>query len=207
MRSPAFAWLSACSFTFLDVNIGYPGSTGDSFIWKSTDLHAALAAAPGNDGWRAFVPPNCFLVGDGAYSLTTTMMTPYSINQLNSPQRWHYNWVQSRARRCVEQAFGILKKMWKLLGMTSEHDKEQKIRDTFCCCIFHNLIIRYRKSNAIDPVLARELALYYRDLLQRVDLRLALEPAQRTPGRTLATLGGADRREEVVQQVQAVPRV
>lgn len=203
----AFDLIFLCSFQFLDVNIGYPGSTGDSSIWASTDLCAELRANPQADGFRAFVPPHCFLVGDGAYTLTSTMMTPFSITQLTTAARWHYNWVQSRARRCVEQAFGILKKMWKLLDMFTEHSKKQKIADTLCCVIMHNLIIRYRKSIAIDPAVARDLDAYYDRVLQHVNLILAMEPQQRQVHVPIAIVAGVDRRLEVIQQVQAVPRV
>jgi DDE superfamily endonuclease len=185
---------------FLDVNIGFPGSCGDSTIWQSTDVAKMLASRPDDDGWRGFMPPHCFIVGDGAYPLVETMMTPYQRSSLSSFIRFKYNFVQSRARRCVEQTFGILKKVWRLLDMLTEHSKEQKITDTHCCCILHNLILRYRSDVNTPIAVKADLDAVYCRLLEEVNLEILLRP-DREGHQNMRVVSGSARREEVARQI------
>ena len=41
---------------------------------------------------------------------------------------------------CVEQTFGIMKKMWIVMTVPTESSKESKVRDVWACCILHNLM-------------------------------------------------------------------
>jgi hypothetical protein len=48
-----------------------------------------------------------FVVGDQAYALGRQLLTPYANPQ--APEHFTFNTVQSFARRCVEQCFGVMK--------------------------------------------------------------------------------------------------
>ncbi len=102
-------------FLFLDVNVGTPGACGDSPIWQNTAACKAIEAPAGADGWHGFLPPRGFIVVDSAYKLTPFQITPFKRSQLGDRQKAVFNFYQSKARRCVEQAFGLLKVQYAIL--------------------------------------------------------------------------------------------
>ncbi len=134
------------------------------------------------------------------------MMTPFQRNQLTTYEKQKYNYIQSRARRCVEQFFGIWKKMFRILTTTTEHNRAQKVADTHCCALLHNLLLRYRVDVSVDPLVRADMDQYYARLLAEVNLELALAPPERADNANLGAVQvlGTQRRIEVMQQVQGV---
>ena len=61
-----------------------------------------------------------FFIGDDAFALRTTMMNPYSHRTLDKEDRI-FNYRLSRARRVVENAFGILTNRFRILLTTMNH--------------------------------------------------------------------------------------
>ncbi|XP_060862988.1 uncharacterized protein LOC132939691 [Metopolophium dirhodum] len=59
------------------------------------------------------------LIGDEAYPLKPYLMRPFPSRVLN-PAREYFNERLSRARKCIECAFGILRAKWRLLGKDIE---------------------------------------------------------------------------------------
>lgn len=99
-----------CRFIYVDV--GSNGSCSDAGIFLQTDLRASLLNGtlglpqpeplPGGDA-----PVPYFFVGDDAFPLSSWMMKPYPHRGLTHEKRI-FNYRVSRARRVVENAFGIL---------------------------------------------------------------------------------------------------
>ena len=54
-------------------------------------------------------PNNSYLVGDAAYGLSTTMMTPFKDNGSLTRAQKKYNFAQASSRNVIERAFGIWK--------------------------------------------------------------------------------------------------
>ena len=99
-------------YKFIYVSVGANGATCDAQVFFYSDLYRALSrnacglpppeSLPGEDR-----PIPYFFVGDDAFALKTWLMKPFPFRGLNRPQRM-FNYRLSRARRVVENAFGIL---------------------------------------------------------------------------------------------------
>jgi len=90
-------------------SVGSPGSQGDSVVFRSTQLFAELRAPPAADGYRGFLPPQCFLVGDQAYPLYEFLMVPASEDEQGyNAALAHCSRRLRNARRVVERVFGCV---------------------------------------------------------------------------------------------------
>jgi hypothetical protein len=99
-------------YRFIWVEVGANGASSDAQIFNSCELKEAIL-----DDSIDFPAPEhivegdqnlpYFLIGDDAFALRTWMMKPYSVRGLSREQRI-FNYRLSRARRVVENAFGIL---------------------------------------------------------------------------------------------------
>ena len=132
-----------CKFTAIDV--GAYGRQRDGGILRELCLGRCL------ENGRIEIPPPKLLpstnivlpyiiLGDEAYPLTSYLMRPFPRQDLNEPNKI-FNYRLSRARRCIECAFGILLAEWRIL--TAEIDVsvlncEQMIKTA---CLLHNIII------------------------------------------------------------------
>ena len=84
-------------------------------------------------------PMPYFLVGNDAFALKTWLMKPYSRRGLDLVERT-FNYRLSRARRVVENAFGLLVQVWCCLLKTQELQPTKVSIVTLTCCVLHNLL-------------------------------------------------------------------
>lgn len=77
-------------------------------------------------------------IGDEAYPLMRNLLTPYSRRQLNL-EKEYFNMRLSRARHCVECAFGILNAKWRWKPIECLPETADKIIK--CICVLHNTVI------------------------------------------------------------------
>jgi hypothetical protein len=145
------------NYKFLWVDVGIPGSNSDAGIFNASTLKQALesdtlgvpapAPLPGDDK-----PTPYFLVGDDAFALKTWMMKPHAQRNLTHDQRI-FNYRLSRARRIVENTFGILVHRFQVLLTTIQLPPENATRVVMACVTLHNLMrTRYPKlqNQALD---------------------------------------------------------
>ena len=107
------------NYKFRYVNIGAQGRIGDAGVFNSCSLSKALERndlhfpdaepLPGSD---LIVP--YMLLADDAFPLKTYIMKPYSRRGMKHTERI-FNYRLSRARRVVENAFGILSSKFRVL--------------------------------------------------------------------------------------------
>ena len=85
------------------------------------------------------VPVPYVFIADEAYPLKVNLMRPYPARNLNEQQEY-FNKRLSRARKCVECAFGILYAKWRILGKPIETNIEHACLIIKTTCILHNVI-------------------------------------------------------------------
>lgn len=78
-------------------------------------------------------------VADDAFPLKTYLMKPHRSRDL-SKEEHIYNYRLSRARRVVENAFGILAARFLVLSNTMLLDPKNAKKVTLACCILHNVL-------------------------------------------------------------------
>ncbi|XP_071581623.1 uncharacterized protein [Temnothorax nylanderi] len=136
--------LVSATYKFLIVDIGAQGRHSDGGIFK----HSAMGQRfynnvmdlpdPSSISARHTVP--YVIVSDEAFQLTSFNMRPYPSKNLTILQRI-YNYRLSRARRVVENAFGILASRWRIFQKPLNNTLETVdsiIKATIC---LHNLLM------------------------------------------------------------------
>ena len=131
-------------YKFLWVHIGAPGSQSDAHIWNECSLKQALE--DGTLGMPEAEPlPNdtedmpYFIIGDNAFALRQWMMKPFAAKPLSYKERI-FNYRLSRARRCVENAFGILANRFGCLLRAMRPVPETTESCVMACVCLHNML-------------------------------------------------------------------
>ena len=138
--------LAVCDaqYRFLFCDIGSQGRCSDAGVFAESELNVALQQnllnipeeqeLPGTDIKFPF-----FLVADEAFPLREYLMKPYPQRKLSKEKRI-CNYRISRARRCVENAFGIMANRFRVLlnPICLKPDKVDGI--VLACCALHNML-------------------------------------------------------------------
>jgi hypothetical protein len=146
-------------YKFMYVSVGANGSTSDCAVFNDSDLKQVL-----EDGDAGMPPPEplpaddrpmpYFLIGDDAFALKTWMMKPFSTRRLTVQERI-FNYRLSRARRIVENAFGILANRFRVILSTIHMEPERVTGLVMACVCLHNLM-RIRHPGALHEPVDRE---------------------------------------------------
>lgn len=146
-------------YKFLWVHTGGKGSQSDCEIFNQTMLPSLTrdrmglpppAPLPYDDR-----PTPYFFVGDDAFPLRRYMMKPYSHRFLTHDERI-FNYRTSRARRVVENGFGILAGRWRVLHTSMQVQPHIARKVTKASVVLHN-ILRDRNPRIPAAVLDREV--------------------------------------------------
>ncbi|XP_071580664.1 uncharacterized protein [Temnothorax nylanderi] len=136
-------------FTFVD--IGAYGRRSDGGIFRDSLIGQKFINKEMNlPEWEPLsfegVDMPYVLIGDEAFPLSEYLMRPYPGKSLNE-DRIIYNYRLSRARRIIENTFGILSSQWRILRrhIDCKMDKTTKLIQALVC--LHNwLRINYEDS-------------------------------------------------------------
>lgn len=146
------------NYKFIYANVGAQGRVSDAGLFAHSDLRKAMDQSLLNvpppeplPNSSAVVP--YMFVGDEAYPLRTDLMKPYPFRQMDHDQRI-FNYRLSRARRVVENAFGILANRLRVFRSTICLEPEKVTKITMASLCIHNYLRECRSEAYMPPAFA-----------------------------------------------------
>ena len=136
--------IADAQYCFSVIDVGCPGRVSDGGVLKNSVIYEKLE----NDSFG--VPEDEFLpgtnimspyvmVGDEAFPLKRYMMRPYPGKQTDF-QKSAFNYRLSRARRIVENTFGILSSRWRVFRRPIIANPENVVHFIKAACVLHNFL-------------------------------------------------------------------
>ena len=138
-------------------DVGTPGATSDAAVFNNSDLKDAVESEdldlPEPEPLQGDNEDiSYFFIADDAFALKTWLMKPFAKRNLTREERI-FNYRLSRARRVVENAFGILANRFQVF-LTTMRQQSHTVRTICLACIcLHNLMrLRYPRlqNEALD---------------------------------------------------------
>ncbi|KAM4052977.1 putative nuclease HARBI1 isoform 2-T2 [Anomaloglossus baeobatrachus] len=139
------------NYEFITVDVGMNGRVSDGGLLEHTVFGQRLARS------ELPLPPNSVncgnmnfvFVGDEAFPLQTHLLRPYPQSSL-TPSRRVYNYRLSRARRVVENAFGIMSSRFRVFSKPINLKLASIDSVVLACCVLHNFL-RKRDAETYMP--------------------------------------------------------
>lgn len=133
------------TFNFMYVNVGCQGRISDGGVFSHTQFKEALdngtldlphpTALPGRDK-----PVPYTFVGDDAFGLSVNLMKPYQGQHEKGSAKRIFNYRLSRARRIVENVFGIMSSVFRVLQKPMLVNPDTAKQVTLACVHLHNYL-------------------------------------------------------------------
>lgn len=101
----------------------------------------------------------CTCSHNSAFRLSNNLMKPYPFNVDGGETQKNFNYVLSKSRRLVENAFGHLKARFRRIGKGIDNTVEHSLLIINACCVLHNFL-----NNNND-----EINIQWMHYLQRID--------------------------------------
>ncbi|XP_060847925.1 uncharacterized protein LOC132927422 [Rhopalosiphum padi] len=86
------------------------------------------------------------LVADGAFAFSSRIMKPYSGVYAKGSRERVFNYRLSRARRVVENAFGIISSVFRVMRKPMLLEPEKVTNITLTCVLLHNFLRKSKTS-------------------------------------------------------------
>ncbi|CAN7981600.1 unnamed protein product [Ixodes pacificus] len=143
--------VSDARYGFTYVDIGHYGGESDGGVFSRTPLFGVLADSgygippPANVGSAGPIP--YLMVGDEAFPLKPFLMRPYPGRGSESDREEYlkmatFNYRLSRARRLIENAFGIMASRWRILRRAFRASEETTKNIVKACVALHNFLLK-----------------------------------------------------------------
>ena len=138
--------LADANLKFVAIDIGAYGRNSDGGIFANSNLAKGLAGntlkipndapLPGAEQMGALP---YVVVADEAFPLKRNIMRPFPGRGCSKPQQI-YNCMLSRARRVIENAFGVLAARWRVYHTKVAVNPERVTAIVKATCVLHNLL-------------------------------------------------------------------
>lgn len=141
------------NYNFIFVDVGCQGRISDGGVYRNTDLWTkfenkqlrlpADKPLPANNNMLPYV-----FVVDSAFALNKHMMKPYSGIYDKGNEKRVFNYRLSRARRVVENAFGIMSSIFRIFRRPMLLNPEKVTSITMACALLHNFLRKSKTSSS-----------------------------------------------------------
>jgi hypothetical protein len=147
------------NYNFLYVNVGSKGRISDGGVFKNTTLYKELEKKELNVPkekilqipYLTKVP--YFILSDKAFALNEYTMKPFEGNPENGSKERIFNYRLSRARRVVENAFGILSAIFRVFRKPILLEPNKATKVVLAAIYLYNYIRKNTSANNISPEL------------------------------------------------------
>ena len=136
--------LADADLKFIYIDVGTNGRISDGGVWAKCGLSQALeentlrrpppTGLPGRQ-----LPVPYAVVADEAFGLKPWIMRPYPRTQLDKSKQI-FNYRLSRARRCVENVFGVLANRFRVFRQSIPLEPSKVVTITKAACVLHNYL-------------------------------------------------------------------
>lgn len=117
------------NYCFRYIDVGCNGRVSDGGVFRQCNIYRALE--------NGLLPENYFLVGDNAFPLKEYLLKPFPGTGLTLKQKV-FNYRLSRARRIVENAFGIMASRFRIFEKPIPFRPDKVDVMVKACCALHN---------------------------------------------------------------------
>lgn len=133
------------NYKFLFIDVGTNGRVSDGGVFRNSLLYSAIATNRLNFPEESPLPGRSrpvpyVIVADAAFPLSRNILKPFPFRNMSWPQRI-FNYRLSRARRVVENAFGILCNRFRILLNTINLTPQKAKTITLACIALHNFLL------------------------------------------------------------------
>lgn len=141
------------NYEFIMIDFGTNGRISDGGVLECTtffrkliknELKIPQPAKPANS--EKLLP--YVFIGDEAFSLRNDFLKPYSQKELDRDKRV-FNYRLSRARRIIENTFGILVSRFRIFNQPINLKLENIEKVVMATCVLHNYLRKKRGDNYI----------------------------------------------------------
>ncbi len=145
--------LADAHMRFLYVDAGCNGRISDGGVFANSVLSEALELNTWQFPSTAFLPGGqsmvpYVVVADEAFPLRNNLLKPFPFRNLSAPERV-FNYRLSRARRIVENAFGLLANVFRIFRKPILLGAEKTTQIALATCALHNFLLRNKEARSI----------------------------------------------------------
>lgn len=143
--------LADASYTFTYIDVGCNGRISDGGVFNNCSLSLALTnndlnlpdpiSLPGRHK-----PIPYLIVADDAFAMKPYLMKPFPFKDQPAPNRV-FNYRLSRARRIVENVFGICASRFRILRKPILLQPENVKKIVLAICALHNFLMKQKDSS------------------------------------------------------------